>query len=87
MATKSKIVETAFRFGSGRYIQESGAAGRLAEELARLGCCNPFVIGGKTYEGNFLLRDALVGGTSTAQLSINIEGEVSKNVEVKLLPF
>lgn len=48
MATKSKIVETAFRFGSGRYIQESGACSRLAEELARLGCRKPFIIGGKT---------------------------------------
>ena len=48
MATKSKIVETAFRFGSGRYIQESGACSLLAEELLRLGCRAPFIIGGKT---------------------------------------
>ena len=48
MATKSKIVETAFRFGSGRYIQESGACSLLAEELLRLGCRTPFIIGGKT---------------------------------------
>lgn len=48
MATKSKIVETAFRFGSGRYIQESGACSMLAEELQRLGCRAPFIMGGKT---------------------------------------
>lgn len=48
MATKLKIAETAFRFGCGRYIQESGACGKLAEEVLRLGCRAPFIIGGKT---------------------------------------
>ncbi|MBR2353565.1 MAG: iron-containing alcohol dehydrogenase [Clostridia bacterium] len=48
MATKSKVVESSFRLGSGRYIQEDGARHRLGEELARLGCKKPFVIGGKT---------------------------------------
>jgi len=48
MATKSKIVESSFRLGSGRYIQEEGAIARLGEELVRLGCKKPFIIGGKT---------------------------------------
>ncbi|MBQ9098913.1 MAG: iron-containing alcohol dehydrogenase [Clostridia bacterium] len=48
MATKSRIVETSFRFGCGRYVQEAGAAGRLADEIKRLHCSRPFVIGGKT---------------------------------------
>ncbi len=48
MATKSKVVESSFRLGSGRYIQEDGAVGRVAEELCRLGCKKPFVLGGKT---------------------------------------
>ena len=48
MATKLKIAESAFRFGCGRYIQESGACDKLAEELLRLGCRASFIIGGKT---------------------------------------
>ena len=48
MATKSKVVEFSFRLGSGRYIQEDGALLRLGEELARLGCKKPYIIGGKT---------------------------------------
>ncbi len=48
MATKSKVVESAFRLGSGRYIQEDNAIARLGEELALLGCKKPFVIAGKT---------------------------------------
>ena len=48
MATKSEIVESAFRLGTGRYIQEDGAAGRLGEELALLGCNHPYIIHGKT---------------------------------------
>ncbi|MBR4865119.1 MAG: iron-containing alcohol dehydrogenase [Clostridia bacterium] len=48
MATKSEIVESAFRLGTGRYIQEDGAAGRLGEELALLGCSHPYIIHGKT---------------------------------------
>lgn len=48
MATKSKIVESAFRLGSGRYIQEDGAISRLAEELKLLGAKKPFIMAGKT---------------------------------------
>ena len=48
MATKAKVVESSFRLGSGRYIQEDGAILRLGEEIERLGCHKPFIIGGKT---------------------------------------
>ena len=48
MATKSRVVETSFRFGCGRYIQESGAAARLSNEIGHLNCRVPFIIGGKT---------------------------------------
>lgn len=47
MATKSKIVESSFRLGAGRYIQEDGAARRLGSELELLGCKRPYVIHGK----------------------------------------
>lgn len=48
MATKSRVVETSFRFGCGRYIQESGAAARLPDEVRRLHGKSAFIIGGKT---------------------------------------
>lgn len=48
MATKTKIVESSFRLGCGRYIQEDGAIHRIGEELARLGTRTPFILGGKT---------------------------------------
>ena len=48
MATKSRVVESSFRLGSGRYIQENGAIALLGEEVARLGCKKPFILGGKT---------------------------------------
>ena len=48
MATRSRVVETSFRFGSGRYVQESGAAKRLPAELTRLHATRPFIFGGKT---------------------------------------
>ena len=47
MATKSKVVESSFRLGVGRYIQEDGAALRLADEIALIGCKKPFIIHGK----------------------------------------
>ncbi len=47
MATKSKVVESSFRLGAGRYIQEDGAALRLADEIKLLGCDKPFIIHGK----------------------------------------
>lgn len=48
MATQSKVVESSFRLGCGRYIQENGAIHRLGEELVRLGKHIPFILGGKT---------------------------------------
>lgn len=48
MATKSRVVESSFRLGSGRYIQENGAIALLGEEVERLGCQKPFILGGKT---------------------------------------
>ena len=48
MATKSKIVESSFRLGVGRYIQEDGAALRLADEIKLLHCKKPFIMHGKT---------------------------------------
>lgn len=48
MATNSKIVETSFRIGCGRYIQEDNAILRLGEELRKLNCRTPLVVGGKT---------------------------------------
>ena len=37
MATNFRVVDTSFRIGCGRYIQENGAIVKLPEELARLG--------------------------------------------------
>lgn len=48
MATKSEIMESSFRLGTGRYIQEDGAILRLGEELSLLGVKKPFIIHGKT---------------------------------------
>lgn len=48
MATKSKVVESSFRLGCGRYIQENGAIHRIGEELVRLGAKTPFILGGST---------------------------------------
>lgn len=48
MATNLKIVESSFRIGCGRYIQEDNAVLKLGEEVRRLHCQNPLVIGGKT---------------------------------------
>lgn len=48
MATQLSIKESSFRIGSGRYIQDSGCIARLAEEIKRLGCSRPFVIGSST---------------------------------------
>ena len=44
MATAFKVVDTAYRIGCGRYIQESGALRRLPEELRRLGCRHAFAL-------------------------------------------
>ena len=50
MATAFKVVDSAYRIGCGRYIQESGALRRLPEELKRLGCSRTFVL----YDSNTL---------------------------------
>ncbi len=47
MATSSKIVESSYRFGCGRYIQEAGAALRIGAELTLLGVQNPFIMSGR----------------------------------------
>lgn len=67
MATKSEVIESSFRLGSGRYIQESGAASRLGEEIVRLGCRHAFVIGGKTALS--LLRETLEKSMADAKVS------------------
>ncbi len=46
MAIKSKVVETAFRLGSGRYIQQVGALLSVGEELRLLGVKHPFILHG-----------------------------------------
>ena len=48
MATKSRVVESSFRLGAGRYIQEDGAISRIGEEIERLGKRTPFILGSKT---------------------------------------
>ena len=48
MATKSEVVESSFRLGSGRYIQEEVATLLLGDEVLRLGCKKPFILAGKT---------------------------------------
>lgn len=47
MATKSKVVESSFRLGAGRYIQDEGAARRLGEEIKLLKCQKPYILHGK----------------------------------------
>ena len=47
MPTSSKIAETAFRLGCGRYIQESGALHRIGEEILLLNRKKPYIIGGE----------------------------------------
>lgn len=48
MATQFSFKESSFRIGSGRYIQDSGCIAQLAEEITRLGCARPYIIGGET---------------------------------------
>lgn len=64
MATKSKVVETVFRFGCGRYIQESGALARAGTEAVRLGAHRALMLGGKTALS--LAGDALRGSLRSA---------------------
>lgn len=48
MATKYSIKENSFRIGCGRYLHGSGIISTVADEVLRLGCRKPFVMGGKT---------------------------------------
>ena len=48
MATKYSIKENSYRIGCGRYLHGSGIISCVAEEVIRLGCRRPFVMGGKT---------------------------------------
>ncbi len=48
MATKARVIENAFRFGCGRYLQEDNALSLLGEELKLLGCSHPLIVAGKT---------------------------------------
>lgn len=48
MATKYSIKENSYRIGCGRYLHGSGMISNVAEEIIRLGCRKPFVMGGKT---------------------------------------
>lgn len=48
MATQYSIKENSFRIGCGRYLQGSGIISTVADEVIRLGCRKPFVMGGKT---------------------------------------
>lgn len=67
MATKSKVVETAFRFGCGRYIQEPGALARAGAEAVRLGAHHALMIGGKTalsLAGDALRKSLLAAGVA-----------------------
>lgn len=70
MATKSRVVESSFRFGSGRYIQELGALSRIGEEVARLHCKSPMIFGGKTALA--LTRDPLTASLAAAGMSADI---------------
>lgn len=72
MATKSKVVEQSFRFGCGRYIQESGALSRAGEEAVRLGAHRALLVGGKT---------ALSLAGDTLRASLKNAGVSCKTVE------
>ena len=75
MATKSKVVETAFRFGCGRYIQEAGALTRAGAEALRLGAHHALLIGGKTalsLAGGGLCESLAASGV--AQITVEYHG-------------
>lgn len=70
MATKAKVVESSFRLGCGRYIQEDGAICRLGEELERLGAHTPFILGGPTALS--LTAEALEASLSARGIEMNV---------------
>ena len=70
MATALRIAESSFRCGSGRYIQEAGATAMLGEEVARLHCKHPYIMGGKTALA--LTLDALTGSLKQAGLAYTV---------------
>lgn len=67
MATKYSIKENSFRIGCGRYLQGSGMIASVADEIIRLGCRKPFVMGGKTALS--LTRAQIEKSLSAAELS------------------
>lgn len=67
MATQLSIKESSFRIGSGRYIQESGCLAQLADEVARLGCARPYIIGSPT--ALLLARPAMEASLSAAGMT------------------
>jgi glycerol dehydrogenase len=69
MATKYSIKETSFRIGSGRYLQGSGILAEIADEVVRLGCKKPFVMGGKTALS--ITRDTIEASLAAKSLSAN----------------
>ena len=71
MATALRIAESSFRCGSGRYIQEPGAAARLGEEVVRLHCRHPYILGGKIPFS--LVLDTLTGSLKQAGLTYTVE--------------
>lgn len=48
MPTANIVKEDSFRIGCGRYIQETGAIDRVADEVIRLHAKKPYIIGGET---------------------------------------
>ena len=72
MPTISRIRESSFRIGSGRYIQEAGAIARVGKETARLGGRKPLIIGGATALS--IAEEAVLKSLSVA----GIVGEVAE---------
>ena len=69
MATKYSIKETSFRIGSGRYLQGSGILSDIADEVLRLGCKKPFVMGGKTALS--LTREQIESSLAAKEMTAN----------------
>ena len=90
MATKYSIKENSFRIGCGRYLQGSGMIASVADEIIRLGCRKPFVMGGKTALS--LTRAQIEKSLSAAELSaifhtylgISNRGQNQKKIKKKL---
>ncbi len=75
MATEAKVVESAFRIGAGRYIQEGSAIVRIAKELALIGKKMPFILHG--CRASALVAEKLLGLLSSSgieAMSVRYEG-------------